>query len=180
VNLILLGLRCSGKTTAGRLAASELKLAFVDLDERTTRDVGASTVSEAWARAGERAFRAAESAALGQALAADAQLIALGGGTPTIPAAQALLRARREDGSARLVYLRCDPEALAGRMRAAVTRDRPPMRGSDAIAEIPAVFAERDPLYRELADIALEAGGLTSEETAALIVAAAEARLPAR
>ena len=63
MNTILIGLRGCGKTTAGRMAASLLNRAFIDLDERTSAIVGMSA-SECFNRHGEAAWREAESRAL--------------------------------------------------------------------------------------------------------------------
>ncbi len=78
-NLILIGLRGSGKSTIGRLAAARLGRAFVDLDDLTPRELGCSGVADAWARFGEAAFRTAEIAALKKVLALTDHVIALGG-----------------------------------------------------------------------------------------------------
>lgn len=173
MNIVLIGLRGSGKTTVGRLAAERLARVFVDLDDVTARSLGAARAADAWAEHGERAFRRAEAAALAAALARDGRVIALGGGTPTAPGAADLLRRERDAGRARIVYLEADAPTLRARLAATDLSTRPSLTGADPLAEIDAVLARRDPLFRELADEVIETGGTTIEVAAEEVVRAA-------
>src|SRR5262245_23946845 len=67
MDLVLMGLRGSGKTTLGQRLADRYELRFVDLDRRTPGEFGVRTVAEAWAKYGEAAFREAEVRALRKA-----------------------------------------------------------------------------------------------------------------
>ena len=118
MNLLLMGLRGSGKTTVGHLLARLLSCPFVDLDERVLGTFAESTVTDVWATHGEAAWRAAEAREL-QDLLADADattVIALGGGTAMVDAARDALQRAREAGTARVVYLRCEPAVLERRL----------------------------------------------------------------
>lgn len=155
--LVLMGLRGSGKSTVGRAAAERWGVGFVDLDDRTLARLrgahGVNTIAEAFTVLGEPVFRRAECAALEDVLG-EGGVIALGGGTPMAPGASELLRT----SGALLVYLHLDPEALRERIRAEIDHRRPALRsGGDAVGEIKEVYAERDPLYRLLAQAILEA-----------------------
>lgn len=166
VNLALMGLRGSGKTTVGRLVASRLKWAFVDLDDQTPSVLdphGALTVREAWQRHGEAAFRKAESIALDRVVSVSKQIIALGGGTPTVPGAAERLREHTRVGDLKLVYLHASPQQLRDRLERTDLATRPSLTGSGVLTEIPAVYAARDPLYRSLATHIIEVGGATAE-----------------
>lgn len=161
-HLVLMGLRGSGKTTLGALAAARLGLPFVDLDDRTRALLGAASVAEAWRTRGEPAFREAEARALAAALAGPVSVIALGGGTPTAPGAADLLR----QGRANIVYLRADASTLRARLASTIDSDanRPSLTGGDPLREIEAVLAQRDPLYIGLARHVVEIAGLTAEQ----------------
>jgi len=151
-HLVLMGLRASGKTTAGRLAARSLDIAFVDLDALVLRELGARTVTEAWAEHGERAFRAAEATCLRATLQRDREdLVALGGGTPMIDAARQDLQAAVVAGVVvGPVYLHAPPEALVARLLSA-PGDRPPLSDADLPDEVRGVYEKRDGVYQALA-----------------------------
>lgn len=155
-HILLIGLRASGKTTLARALAQRLGAAAIDLDDEALRALGAPDVETAWRTLGEPVFRAAERDALERALASPAPaIIAAGGGAPTAPGAELVIRAAQADGRAIVVYLRCAPSTLRDRLRAlgGAGADRPSLTGGDPLDEIEAVFARRDPLYRALADV---------------------------
>lgn len=160
-HVIFMGLRGSGKSTLGHLLARELGCEFVDLDDRTPRVLGATTVAEAWSRFGEPAFRDAEAKALQDVLEGDGRVVALGGGTPTAPGAADRILAARARGD-RIIYLRADPHELRARLEdGGAGPDRPSLTGASALDEIPAVFAARDPLYVMLAEKTIECGAMS-------------------
>lgn len=157
--VILMGLRGSGKSTLGRAVAARLETGFIDLDDRVLAGFEEPEVAEVWRNHGEAAWRAAELDALVEVLGHDgAGVIALGGGTPMIERARELLEAAQAAGSARLIYLRLDPEQLVERLADNVG-DRPSLTGADTAEESRGVHAERDPVYSALADLAFEPGG---------------------
>lgn len=165
MNTLLAGLRACGKSTVGRRLAALLGRPFVELDELTLARTGAGSVSEAWRSGGEPAWRAAEAEALAACLERDGQVVALGGGTPTVEAARRRIEAARAAGEARLVYLACSREELARRL-GRDPGDRPPLTGGSPVEEIDAVAAARDPVYRSLADLVVDVSALDAEEAA--------------
>ena len=170
-NILLMGPRASGKTTVGEMLAQKLRRPFADLDHLTLRAFAECTsISHAWRAHGEAAWRIAESDALAGALRSSPQVIALGGGTPTIPDAQAALRAARDAGRALVVYLQVDVETLRARLRAA-GGDRPPLRGSDAVDEVADILREREPVYRAMADLVVDGSRATQEIVTAISAA---------
>ncbi|MHC4416103.1 MAG: shikimate kinase [Planctomycetota bacterium] len=165
MNTLLIGLRGCGKTTVGRVLAARLRRPFIDLDEVVLASFSEPTVHAVWSVHGEPAWRAAEVRILVDHLRADGQVLALGGGTPMITAARQRMEAEQRAGRVRVVYLRCAANELARRL----TRqpgDRPPLTGSDPVAEISPVLAAREPTYRRLADLELDVTDTLPEETA--------------
>jgi shikimate kinase len=174
--LALLGLRCSGKSTVGRLLAQSLGLAFVDHDEETLRfgvhagwKVG--SVGELLERAGQARFRELEAVALRRLLEPMPRLVlATGGGVVERPDNRTWL-AR----TARCVFLSVAPEVLAERLRRDPT-PRPALlgadpagadpAGADPAAELAELGQRREPLYRALAEVVVECGLATPEELA--------------
>lgn len=156
-NVIIIGPRASGKTTIGRALALSLHRAFVDLDGETQRAFAeCSSVSEAWSRYGEAAWRAAEREALARVIAKSGQVIALGGGTPMISVAFDDLMHARAHGTAEIIYLQCDVATLRNRLRHD-GGDRPALRGSNPIDEVEQIVREREPVYTRLASVVIDA-----------------------
>lgn len=166
-NLLLIGLRGSGKTTIGRALAAQQRRTFLDLDDATAAFLHCGSVAEAWQRHGEPAFRDAESLALSAALHDEGIIIALGGGTPTAPGAAQLIEQARRERRCVVAYLRCTPSELRHRLAALdddALSNRPSLTGAHPLDEIEQVFAARDPLYRELAS--REITGISSVDDA--------------
>ena len=165
-NIILIGLRGSGKSTVGKLIADRLRRPFVDLDELTPRELGCSSIKDAWAKGGEAPFRQAESAVLDRVLMRDGQVIALGGGTPTAPGAAAALETHRTRTGARILYLHAAPGELHSRLRLADNSHRPPLTAGalDPLQEIEVIYGRRDAIYRRLADATVESGSKTAAQ----------------
>jgi shikimate kinase len=164
-NILLMGLRASGKTTLGQMLATRLKRPFVDLDDVTAARLGCVDVPEAWARHGPAAFRAAEVESLREVLENEGQVIALGGGTPTAPGGEDVLRAAVKSRSIRLVYLRATPETLRARLALTDISTRPSLTGEGLIEEVQRVFDARDPVYRAIASEVIEVDGLSEDAT---------------
>jgi len=153
MNMLLIGLRGAGKSTLGAAVADRLNQPFVELDQVTLTQLGASSVAEVWRTHGETVFRQAEVDALRQALRRDGQVIAAGGGAPTAPGAEKLIKNAQRDRRALVIYLRAEPAELRRRLqRDEKSEDRPSLTGADPIDEIERVFAQRDALYRDLAN----------------------------
>lgn len=151
----------SGKTSVGRIIADALGCPFIDLDEVIVKKAGRS-IPEIFQADGEAGFRRLERQALEQSVAKYAEttaVLALGGGTVTVPGAVDLLQARTL-----CIYLRATVETLRENL-AGATDDRP-LAGSGWEERL----AAREPLYEASAHITLDSDGLTPEELADEII----------
>jgi len=144
-NLFLVGPMGAGKTTVGRRLARVLGKEFVDCDGELERRTGAS-VSLIFEIEGEAGFRAREAALLEEICRRDEVVVATGGGVVLDPANRALLVTY-----GLVIYLCAPLELLVRRMER--DRRRPLLQGGDRRARIERLLAERDPLYRQVADI---------------------------
>jgi shikimate kinase len=144
----IVGYMGSGKSTLGLLLARALSVEFVDLDRVIVRSAG-KAIPQIFAEHGENHFRDLEYNALLQTLdGGTPSVVACGGGTVVRPDNRTLLR------DVTTVFLREDTEVLYQRTRGT---DRPLRAAS--LEEFELRYAERLPLYREVADIEVEADG---------------------
>ncbi len=170
MNILLMGPRGCGKSTIGRHLATAMGRPFIDLDERVLGSFAEPSVREVWSAHGEAAWRAAEAAALEEVLDGRDQVVALGGGTPTIEGARRRLEQERRAGLALVIYLRCPADELARRL-AAEGGDRPALSAPDE-----SIVQQREPVYRALADLILEVSGPSPRQ----LVEVLRRRLPTR
>jgi shikimate kinase len=119
----------AGKSTIGRLLAKELRLPFKDSDKEIELRTGAN-IPWIFDKEGEPGFRDREQAMIAELCAFDGVVLATGGGAVMRDANR---KALHEGG--RVVYLHASVEQQVGR----TSRDR-----------------NRDPLYREIADLVVE------------------------
>lgn len=139
-----------GKTTVGAKVAKRLGLPFRDADHELTRRTG-RTVAEWFAAEGEAGFRRAEADVLTALLdEPEPSVVALGGGAVNAAENRARLR---EPGRAVVVWLAADAAFLA--TRAKRRTHRPLLAEGDPLAILTRLCAEREPWYREVADVVL-------------------------
>ena len=151
----------SGKTTVGRIVADALLCPFLDLDEIIVKKAGKS-IPEIFAAEGEGGFRRLEKQALEKTVAKYAGstvVLALGGGTVTIPGAVELLQQKTL-----CIYLQAPLETLEARL--AGQKDGRPLAG-EGLAER---LSAREPLYQKAAHVVLDTDGLTAQEVADEII----------
>ncbi len=158
----LLGLRGAGKSTLGAQAADRLGVAFVELDERIEAAAGLS-LAELFAIHGEGYYRRLEAQCLAALLDAGAPaVVATGGGLVTNDDAFRLAR-----GRCTTVWLRASPHDHMTRVLA--QGDRRPVAGrQDAMTELEALLAAREPLYRQ-ADLTVDTSALGARALDALL-----------
>jgi len=166
--IILVGYRCTGKTTVGRLLAERLGWAFADCDDLVEAAAGKS-IAEIFAAEGEAGFRDREAAALRELCARERCVIATGGGAVLRPANRELLRA-----AGFVAWLTASPETVRARLQADPTTAarRPSLTAAGGPDEIRSLVAAREALYREVADFAADADAPSPEAVAAAIFTA--------
>ena len=147
-HVAIVGYMGSGKTTVGRALARALRRKFVDLDRAIARRAGCG-IPEIFAENGEDHFRDLEHQTLLDALEGHPRsVVACGGGVVVRPDNRALLR------EAATVFLREDTQILYNRTRGTGR----PLRAASP-EDFERRYAERLPLYREVADLVIEVGG---------------------
>lgn len=148
-NLYLIGPMGAGKSTVGRRLARALGLRFVDLDQVIESESG-SSIPLLFELQGETAFRERESAALARVTELDGIVLATGGGS-------VLAETNRQQLAARgfVLYLEAPIELQLERL--ARDHSRPLLRAPDRAQRLRDLAAQRNPIYRQLADLTIPA-----------------------
>ncbi|MAC18326.1 MAG: hypothetical protein CMJ23_01375 [Phycisphaerae bacterium] len=171
MNVFLIGLRGTGKSTAGRVTADLLVRSFIDLDDLTGEIVGCDPAT-CFAEQGEDAWRAGELIALKETLGRPApSIIALGGGTPIAPGAEACLRIAREDQRARIAWLDSTPELLTRRI--GDDPGRPSLTDLSPLDEMKAMDIARRPVFQRIADQRIDVTDLSLSAVVGSVMALA-------
>jgi shikimate kinase len=167
VNIALIGYRGTGKTTVARLLAESLACDWIDSDDEIERTASKS-IAEIFAGDGEPHFRDLETAALRRLCQQDNTVLALGGGA-------VIRRENREILSAvgHVVWLEADVDTIFHRVAADATTAarRPNLTIGGGREEIAQLLADRTPVYRECATLAVDTLDKSPQQVAREILA---------
>jgi shikimate kinase len=157
MNLVLIGLRGTGKTSVARLLAERLAWECFDADAEIETRAGKS-IAEIFAHGGEAAFRDLESQVVADLAGRSNAVLALGGGAVMREANRRAIAAQ-----GRVVWLTASPETLLRRVEAdpATAARRPNLTTSGGITEITATLDARQAAYRACAHLTVD----TEEKT---------------
>ncbi len=166
MNVVLIGLRGTGKSTVAQHLAARLAWPWFDADAEIEARAGKS-IARIFAEDGEPAFRDLESDVVRELAARDSCILALGGG--------AVVRSenRRAIGPAsRVVWLTATPPTLWGRLRSdeRTATGRPNLSAAGGINEIIATLDAREPIYRACAHLIVDTEAKSAVEVADAIV----------
>jgi shikimate kinase len=170
--IALIGYRGSGKTAAAQLAALRLGWDWVDADVEIELRA-AKSIAEIFAGAGEKQFRDLESAVLADLMQRDRSILALGGGVVLRKENRQLLGSAVDAGRGKIVWLGASPETLWERIQVdpQTAARRPNLTASGGVEEVRRLLSEREPLYRECADLMIDTENKSVAEVAEEIVA---------
>ncbi|WP_409456106.1 bifunctional shikimate kinase/3-dehydroquinate synthase AroKB [Massilia sp.] len=140
----------AGKTTIGRLLARKLNRRFIDSDHEIEARTGA-TIPWIFEIEGEACFRKREADVIRDLTAQDGLVLATGGGAVLNPESRALLAERGT-----VIYLRASIGSIL--QRTSHDKNRPLLQTADPRAKLEELLEQRDPLYREIADLVIDTG----------------------
>lgn len=151
-NVFLIGYRCTGKSSVGKLLSGKLGWPFIDTDALLVSESGIS-IKEIVETHGWDIFREMEHSIVNQACILDRRVVATGGG---VVLNQANVNLMKQNG--RIVWLKALPETIKSRMMSDQDTEvfRPSLTSKDSFCEIEETMIERDPLYRQAMDFYVE------------------------
>ena len=168
MNIVLIGMRGSGKTTVGKILARKLGRELVEMDELISRKAGLS-ISEIVEGYGWAKFRDIEEEITSEVAKMDNIINASGGGVVT---REKNIQKLKRSGV--LVWLKASVDTLVRRI--GEDTERPPLVGGRTRREdIEMTLAERKPLYQKAADLVVDTENQTPEEVAEIVMSHLEA-----
>jgi shikimate kinase len=144
-NIFLVGPMGAGKSSIGRKLAEHLALPFWDSDKLLEQRTGVD-IPTIFEFEGEAGFRERESRIIDELTQQTGIVLATGGGAILMQQNRSWLRQRGA-----VVYLCANVDTQI--RRTARDRNRPLLQTADPRATLTLLLAQRDPLYREVADV---------------------------
>ena len=158
LRLFLIGPMGSGKSTVGRHLADLLNCSFIDSDVEIESRAGAD-IPWIFDVEGEAGFRRRETTVLRDLVERPAAVIATGGGT-------ILATENREIMACAGVVVFLNVSVAQQLKRTGSGEGRPLLQRGDHEETLSQLMAEREPLYRALADVIISAGGGNARKVA--------------
>ncbi|NGY06502.1 shikimate kinase AroK [Solimonas terrae] len=155
-NIFLIGPMGAGKTTVGRRLAELRGLEFIDSDHEIEARTGVD-IPYIFEREGEAGFRKRESQMISELVMRGGIVLATGGGAVLDADNRRVLAAHGY-----VVYLHASVDQQLHRTSRA--DNRPLLHNvSDRRGVLSSLFAQRDPLYREIADLIVSTDGRSAK-----------------
>ena len=166
MNIYLIGYRCTGKTSVGKLLSQALGWQFIDMDVELTRRVGMS-ISEFVDRHGWQDFRRQEESAVRQIRHLKRHVVATGGGV--VLSRQNVIAMK---ASGMLIWLKASPGTIKDRIRqdAYTKTSRPALTSKGLMQEIEETLSSRIPHYQQAMDFFIDTEGLDVESVCRVII----------
>jgi len=155
----------AGKTTIGKRLARALKRRFVDCDHEIEKKTGAS-IPLIFEIEGESGFRAREKRVIYDLTLEPGVVLATGGGAVLDPENRQRLSER-----GLVVFLYAPVELLVARTRN--DTNRPLLQTGNRAERLREIMLQREPLYREIADLTVDTGAMAMGEIVSTIKARA-------
>ncbi len=152
MNIVLIGYRCTGKTSVGKKLSERFHIPFYDTDELIQKHTG-KTIREIVEEKGWESFRKEEKAVIRRLSSLAHTVIAAGGG--------AVVDAENREALGRnglFIWLTADVRSIVERMKndTAGGEQRPPLSSEGMEGETSKILKKRTPIYHGLADLTVD------------------------
>lgn len=156
MNIVLIGMPASGKTTVAEILGKRLGAKVLDTDALIVEKHG--EINKIFENYGEEYFRDLESAVVKEVAKSNNAVISTGGGCPL----------RKENvqnlkRNGKIIFLRASVAELIKRTAGDGTR---PLLKGEREKRLKSLFAVRTPVYEKAADFTVDTDGLAPEEIA--------------
>ena len=163
MNIVLIGMRGSGKTTVGKILAQKMGREFIEMDELITRKAGLTILDIAEEHGWEK-FRDLEAKVTSQVAKLDNIINASGGG---VVIREKNVQELKRNGI--LVWLAASLDTLL--QRVGEDTGRPPLvEGRTRREDMELTLKERRRLYQQAADLIVNTENKTPEEAADQVI----------
>lgn len=158
--IYIVGYRCTGKTTVGRLLAGKLKWQFIDTDRQIEQQQGTS-ISTIVQKEGWSCFRQLEKKALKTISGRQNAVVSTGGGIVLDPENRDVIR---KTGTC--IWLKASIVTILDRLSRdpASSGTRPRLSSSGLEQETHELIEQRTPLYRQVHSFCLETDVLAPDQ----------------
>ena len=147
-NIFLIGPMGSGKTTIGKKLANKVSKKFYDSDDEIKKNTGAD-IPLIFEIEGDSGFRVREKKVISELVLLDNIVLSTGGGAILDNENRSMLV---ENGF--IIYLKSSAERIY--KRTSGDKSRPLLQVSDRLGRIKEILAERESIYKSLADEIIE------------------------
>ena len=151
MRIFIVGPMASGKSTLGKKLAQTLNIDFIDTDKEIEKKAGAE-ISWIFEVEGEDSFRKREEKVLIESIKKDNVVISTGGGIVTVKKNRDLIAVK-----GKVIYLKTPLELQLKRTEK--DKKRPLLAKGNKRQILEALKKERDPKYKEIADITIDQDG---------------------
>lgn len=166
MNIYLVGYRCAGKSTVGRLLAEKLGWSFVDMDDYIIKAEGL-TIAQLVDNEGWDYFRRLEHRLVVTLAKREDTVVGTGGGVMMNPANTLLLQ-----GSGKIVWLKVSQKTVVDRIvnDPSSASHRPSLTGAALGDDIAGTLKTRNPIYQKASDLTVETDTLEPEAVVAQVL----------
>ncbi|OGR81228.1 MAG: hypothetical protein A3I11_06570 [Elusimicrobia bacterium RIFCSPLOWO2_02_FULL_39_32] len=164
MNIVLIGMMGSGKSTIGKIIAQTLAWDFYDVDKWIEKE-RKKTIAEIFSQEGEATFRALESKIIKELAQKNNSVISPGGGAPCF---KENWDALKKNGT--IIWLKASPQKLLENVKKKPLSLRPLLTGKTSSLETISMLLNKREIFYQKADWVVETDALSLEQTSEKIV----------